>query len=318
MPRPRQKPVDRLRHKLWAHMLMQAYAASLKGKPGIRKQGLPTWADLGRSLLDTNKATRKILPAGRRFQGLTGVVNRGNDPRRVMLRVDVAELPMRPPNGIHQGIRTPSGRKLDGESKAKTRYAEFELNLVELGNTQLPASGLWDDALFWDLCGPHTMGVEEVRYAILKMAQALDLVAPSIIEYRPFVSKRRHRSMTAMSRVRQARVYAHSLRQISANPSAVGMSLLAALVTDSHATGDDELFQVHHEAFRHAAESMYLKYEIPKKLQMAFEKLVVEPMWKMTWRARPIYHVPSIDRPYLTMEEWSRLTGSKWEYLEIG
>lgn len=331
MPRPRVPPLDRLRHRFWAHSLRAEVARKARAKEAgdSARPDLP-WAKLGRLLIDKSTKARQLVPRDWRFQGLHGVAAKGDDPRRVVIRVAEGEMEIGVPSWAKAVTRRKSGRKSGDDhehdrlplatgtpqrSGRKFRYAELPLDLIELGELVCPGSSKWEVAPLWAFASEYVPGLEEIRLLISKLMQKLDLIAPTIEEHRPYVSASQYEVLAASTNKDKISRYKRSLLLLSERPDAYSTSLLAALVAESFIIDNDVLLDLHRTAFDHAIRQIFAD-QLMVGVKDQFESIVVSRILGLGWEMPATWHVSSIEAPLIMMDQWRQIS-KIWNWVRL-
>jgi len=226
MVRPKDEPLIRLSRRIWIRALRT-------GVDGIAAESIAseekTWNTLGRQLLHFSAYPQY---ADLRFKGLRGVVDDGNDPRRMVRRIDVLDTDGITPNDAGVVIRRPTRRASSDQDRTKS-YLEFPVDLVECGKNLCPGSEQWESAYLWRLSMPELPRLEELRMVISRLTTRLEMHTPSLDEYRPFLPAAEFSQLEQLTDIQIESRYRQSLEPFIRAKSADAMSLLAALVAES-------------------------------------------------------------------------------------
>lgn len=262
-------------------------------------RGVTTWTGLGRALL---AGFGEVASQGR-LQGVLGVVNRGNDPRRLIRRIPVGELETLLPEGGETVRRRVSGRAVAGEgSDAAMPYLQIPTDLVEAGEKLCPGSSHWENAYLWMLSYPVQPKLDDVRAAIsyLKYRLRLCTLPPNV--------SASHDDVWPFADSGLVDRYAASLRPLALSASADSLSLLGALVAESHITRQDTLLELHLEYFRQGVETL-LAHPLMSDIAKTFREWVADPILDTHWELPEDYHASSLSSPLISMRERQQITG---------
>ena len=300
MVRPKDEPLIRLSRRIWIRALRRDVDkwATEQGASG----DIP-WAELGRQLL---RVSQYPLYVDLLFKGILGVVNDGNDPRRIVRRIDVDDTDGTVPEGLSVVARQPSGPASDDAKP--TRYIEFPVDLVECGKDLCPGSEEWEIAYLWRVAMPQLPRLEQLRMVISRLITRLGMHTPSFDEYRPYLSTEEFSELEELSEAEAESRYRQSLEPFIAAKSPDAMSLLAALVAESFITDQELMMDIHRDAFKQASERL-LADEYFKDVEEDFTNMVTARILIMNWQMPAAYHVSSINSPFITMDRWKEITG---------
>lgn len=283
--------LDRLRNKVWSRALR--IGAIELGRPDA-----VSWLGLSRSLM----ATVSPEAASGRVQGLMGVVHDGNDPRRVLRRIDVEELPYELPSSASVSRRVAGSRRLQDDPPAKS-YHKIEVDLVEAGEKLVPGSADWMTAPFWWLAGQELPALEDVRGLITVLKQDLGLVTART----PVANRTGTTAGPAiLTQHALALRYEESLQLIAKSPSASAISLMGALLIETFLNDQDLLHDMHLAAFRQMVEAL-LSHSLFGDIREEFEDMVTSRFLMRPWQP-PTEHRSSLYAPFLTEAQWRERT----------
>lgn len=289
MARPADPLLVRLRNQVWARAL-RSRALELSVAEAV------SWAELERGLMAT------VCPeaAVGRVQSLLRVVHDGNDPRRVVRRIDIEQLPSLLPDSASVSERVPGSRHPEDSLGAK-KYQSIEVDLVVAGEKLVPGSAAWMTSPFWWLAAQELPALEDVRRLIAPLKAELGLLTAVIP-----VADSRHAAQTPQGVARRDRAlrYEQSLQLITKNPSAVALSLMAALLVESYLADQEILHDMHLSAFEQMVETM-LSQPLFGDIREPFESMVTSRFLMRPW-VLPDEHRSSVDAPFLTEAQLSQ------------
>jgi hypothetical protein len=279
MARPPDSSLDRLRRQVWIRALRIDYNKKIakKNSPSKSVLALASWAELGRLLIEQNADVAPITAV--RLQGLLGIVNKGNDPRRTILRIPVKELAHGAPQSACIVKRRPSGRSVDDDNQSDSiSYAEIPINLVECGETLCPGSDQWLNAYLWELTKSTTLpSLEDLRLNISWLKQKLDVC----ISHEMLIER-----------------YRNSLQPFAELPTANSLSLLAALTTESYITGQVVLLELHRECFYQGCKLFFSNPEF-STIRDVIDKFMIRKIVQQEWNEPFAYHISSLNSPFI-------------------
>ncbi len=300
MVRPKHEPLIRLSRRIWIRALIR----------DVDKRAMEhcssadiSWAELGRRLL---RVSQYPLYVDLLFKGILGVVNEGNNPRRIVRRIDVDDTDGSVPEGLSVVMRQPSGPAAN--DARPTRYIELPVDLVECGKDLCPGSEQWETAYLWRVAEPRLPSLEELRMVISRLTIRLGMHTPSFDEYRPYLSIEEFSELEELPEAEVESRYRHSLEPFIAAQSADAMSLLAALVAESFMTDQELMMNIHRDAFKQASE-LLLADKYFKDVEEDFSNLVTARILVMNWQMPAACHISSINSPFITMNRWKEITG---------
>jgi hypothetical protein len=305
-------PIQRFRWKVWIRRLRIETHQVLVAQGDAR--GITTWAKLQRKLLEQYGEDATIG----RLQGILGVVHRGNDPHRLMRRIEKDELGDRVPSGANLVRRRASGPNAPDHERAKHQYLEVRTDLVNAGEKLCPGSADWENACLWTLTYPVLPRLEELRETIAVLKRRMDLLSPSLDEFRSHVSARRFRAVRELSHREHVVRYADSLAPLAHHPTANSLSLLAALVAESFITDNDVLLDLHRDAFNLGVSNL-LAHPLMADIAREFQDWVTEPILTTAWQLPAFYHVSSLTEPFMHMDAWEKIVrkGRTWDAIVL-
>lgn len=293
-------PIQRLRWKVWIRRLrIEAHRAVVVQGDA---RGITTWAKLQRKLLEHYQKEATIG----RLQGILGVVHRGNDPHRLMRRIQEDELRDRVPAGANLVRRKASGPNAPDHERAMHQYFEIRTDLVTAGEKLCPGSADWENAYLWTLTYPVLPRLEELRETIAVLKRRMDLLSPSLDEFRSHVPARTFRAVRQLSHHEHVVRYADSLAPLARHPTANSLSLLAALVAESFITDNDVLLDLHQDAFNLGVINL-LAHPLMADIAREFQDWVTETILTTRWQLPEIYHASSLTEPIMHIDEWEKI-----------
>ena len=292
-------PIERLRRKVWIRALRIEFHRILLARGG---RGITTWAGLERKLLEAYDSAAMIG----RLQGILGVVHRGNDPRRLVRRIREDDLGEHVPAGAKQKARMASGRKPPDGAREEYSYWEIPIDLVDAGEKQCPGSSQWEDAYLWALAYPVLPRLEELRATISDIKLRMDILSPSLDQYRSHLPDVEFEVLAQLSHQEQVDRYEASLAPLANTPTANSLSLLAALVAESFITDQDVLLELHRHAFNQGVEKL-LTDPLMEDIAQEFHDWVALTVLTTAWRLPATYHVSALSEPFVPLESWEKI-----------
>lgn len=302
MVRPKDDPLLRMSRRIWIRALRTS-ADEKAAKPLEPEEN--TWKAFGVQLLQLSSHPQYAeLP----FQALLGVVDNGNDPRRIIRRIPLDEIPDVEPQDKGVVERKPSRRDPTADPDEVKNYLEVPVDLVECGKQLCPGSEEWEFAYLWRVAMPQLPRLEELRMVISQLTILLGVHTPSVEEHRPYLSAEEFSELEVLSEAEVESRYRQSLEPFIAAKSPDAMSLLAALVAESFITDQELIMNIHRDAFKQASERL-LADEYFKDVEEDFYNTVTARILLMSWQMPAGYHVSSISSPFITMDRWKEITG---------
>ncbi len=266
------------------------------------------WTPLASKLLE-ERGDHPALPVVVGTPGLLGVVKHGHDPRRVtrwITKEDASLLPLQHIPLVDYVARGPAPRG-QGKHEPEERK-QISIDLLARAHAALPQVARWDEAYLWVLALPTMPRLEELRLELARMKGRLLLCCPSSEQYRGVLRERQWRTLDNQSLSQRTARYRQGLNKIPRTDPALELSLLAALVAESWITDQEELLELHREAFSDAVDRL-LSNPWMADLRDPFKQLVAAPILLCQWQMPAAMHVSSLDAPFLAIEEWKELTG---------
>lgn len=292
-------PIERFRRKVWIRRLRIEMHQALIARGDAR--GITTWAKLQRKLLEPYG--EEVIVG--RLQAILGVVHRGNDPRRLIRRIKEEELAGRVPVGANQVRRKASGPKAPDHEREKNKYFEIPVDLVDAGEKLLPESADWESAYLWTLAYPVLPRLEELRATIAVLKRRMNLLSPSLDQYRAHVSDKSFEALELLSHHERVARYAESLAPLANSPTATSLSLLAALVAESFITDQEVLLDLHRDAFNQGVNNL-LADPLMADIAQEFRDWIAITILTTAWEFPAIYHVSSLTEPFVDLDEWEK------------
>ena len=310
--RPPTPAVDRLKHCTWIRQLRthQAIRDICDSGGDLPARGL--WSSLASALFSDLPV--EAMKRGN-LQAVTGIVQAGTDPTRLVRRVDPVELdgPALEAIAAQPGAKrvdrcrsgTPKGSK--GASPRETvTYQQITLDLVAQGERLAPGSADWMSAGFWALAGPALPRLEDLRQGLSALKQRLGLCTPHLEEMLPHLL-----SIDQVQRARRTEdewkaAYWGSLVPIANQVGPDSLSLLAGLVAETFMTDQSTLHNLHRRAFAVAMEQL-LAQPLMAELAPAFRALVGHRILVGSWELPATFHVSSLTAPFMSTQSFERM-----------
>lgn len=305
-------PIERLRWKVWIRRLRIEVHRALVVQGDA--SGVTTWAKLQRKLLAQYDQDATVG----RLQGILGVVHSGNDPRRLMRRIKEDELRGRVPVGANEVRRKASGPNAPDHERKKHKYFEIRTDLVAAGEKLCPGSADWENAYLWTLAYPALPRLEELRATIALLKRRMNLVSPSLDQFRSHVSHQRFTAVRQLSHREHVVRYAKSLAPLASHPTANSLSLLAALVAESFITDHDVLLDLHRDAFNQSVINL-LADPLMVDIAREFRDWIAATILTTAWELPAIYHVSSLTEPFVDADAWEKIVrkGRTWDAIVL-
>lgn len=305
-------PIARIRWKVWIRRLRIELYEVVRAQGDSR--GVSTWAKLQRALLAEYDQDATIG----RLQGILGVVHRGNDPRRLLRRIKEDELKGRVPVGASEVRRKASGPIAPDQKRDRHKYFEIRTNLVAAGEKLCPGSADWENAYLWILAYPVLPRLEELRATIAVIKRRMNLLSPSLDQYRSHVSQDHFNALSRLSDQERRARYVESLAPLANNPTANSLSLLAALVAESFITDHEVLLDLHRDAFRLGVDNL-LADPLMADITQEFEDWIAATILTTAWQLPAVYHVSSLTEPFMPIDAWEKIVrkGRSWDAIVL-
>lgn len=295
MSRRQDHALHRLRRKFWIRALRIQMSRSSNSEISEAANSLPS---LGALLF---KDWDGLAKTGHE-EGISGVYDKGSDPRKLIRRIPVEELPDEPGTEDKIVTRMRSGPSVKGEPRVMFTYQEVPLNLVERAENLCPGSADWESAPLWWLAGPQLPELISLRESMWGLKHHVGLCNPSPGMLRSYLHPRDYQRIKTTSLAERRQRYSNSLSLLSLAPTAAKMSLLAALVVDSYLVEDIDLLPMHQHHFSIGVDRL-LAHEFMADIATEFRELVQSRFMALDWEEPPAYHVPFVDEPFMITEQ---------------
>lgn len=294
--RPAEHPVTRLSHRVWAAML-RAAVAKADGAEG--KQPATSWAVLEHRLVSQKFC--KPLPPQPEAKGLRGVARAGNDPKKLVWRIDEAVDVGTEVQKLPTKTRRMSGPRQDGLEQPIKAYRQIPFDAVALGEQLHPGSSRWLDGPLWWLVAERSPSIDDVRNCLASSLRSLGLVRPTLDERRPYIGEEAYQATLSAPRGETLSVYRAALENVSTVVAPELLALLIALVKESYLTGEDDLYSLHCDLLYGVLER-WLSTPALKPLLPVLIRRVVYPCLAVL----PIHNLPPTDPLNVSMPaaEW--------------
>jgi hypothetical protein len=302
MARPPDSPLDRLRRQVWVRALRNDYKKSMLGRGSSNDpaKAFVSWSELGRLLVQQDAVAGSLSQI--RLQGLLGIVNKGSDPRRTILRIPVKEMARDAPQNVRIVKRRPSGRlEFGNDQNDVISYAEIPVNLVDCGEALCPGSDQWLNAYLWELTKSTTLpSLENLRLNISWLKQKLNVCTLPKRLHNHFFDMSVDNTETLHHKMLIER-YRNSLKQFEESPTANSLGLLAALTTESYITGQVALLELHRECFYQGCKLFFSNPEF-STIRDVIDKFLMQKIVQQEWNEPFAYHISSLNSPFMTVK----------------
>lgn len=277
------------------------------GDAGQAAKHRVSWTRFGLALIGSKWPEADELQP--RAQGLVGIANKGADPHQFRIRVPRDEISGAMPEGARLVRRVPPGKPIADEPReGPITYMELTLDLVARGEVMCPGSSGWIDADLWRLAEPCLPPLEEVRNLVGALLTRLKMCAP-----------RGHNDDAALdedvTRCRRQPGSEHVERYRAGVDSLVkeitpaSLSLLAALTAESFITDNEELLDIHRDAFVQAVDKVF-EDELMADIEPDFVKLIARRIVGLGWQLSTSQHRSSLWAPIISLDHWKAMTGT--------
>lgn len=303
--RPPLRPIDRVRHRLWAaNLLAMAKAAEKERRapPAPLQAKLfranPFW--LERAMRADNNG--KPMPSGERPQAFTGVLLFGADPTQCYERVTPRAF--KGQGRTSDSSLTPARR---GPAKGQP-YNRVAINLVDRGEALLPGSRRFFEADIWNLLQEMPRTLYDTHLAVQKLLQQLGRVRIHHAQVKAVGDQRLAQLRGSLPPVD----YRSQLKQLEDDYPAFDIdvfSLLANLVHESYLMGNRELHEIHLNALgTHYGKLAALNIDdhVSDDLNSEIQRKIIDQDW---WHAGYRHSFPPIDTSQLLLakDDWDTL-----------
>lgn len=299
MARSPESSLDRLRRQVWIRALRYDYNRKMAEDTSLSPsaQALVSWAEFGRMLLQQNAECENTITW--RFQGLLGIINNGNDPRRTILRIPVKELAQDLPQNARIVNRRPSGRPATGEKNSDSiSYIEIPIDLVYCGEALCPGSDQWLNAYLWELTKSNLPKLEDLRVIISHLKKILGVCTMPAKMQKKFQIMQIDDTKNNPHEMLIER-YRNSLKPFAELPTANSLSLLAALTTESYITGHEILLELHQESFYQGCKRYFENPEF-SDIKDTIDRVLIQKIVLQEWDEPFAYHTSSLNSPFIT------------------
>lgn len=314
MARQDDSPLEHLLFRFWSRRLLihhrrQSLATNVALQPGQDQE--IEWISLAKALHETDPDLG-WLPDDVLLPGLMGVVNKGNDPRRVIRRIPALELD-EVPEALREKFviveRQPSGRNPTvGKKEKSVRYVEIPVDLMHCARSLYTEYPAWERAYFWQLAGPELPRLEQLRLAISGLMNQISIYAPSLEEHAAYFPAEDAAVLEGLSDQQWCERYTVSMQPIIDMETPTSLSLLAALATESFIVDNEMLLHIHREGFWRAMQQI-ISDPCMADIRTDFETMVMARILLGSWSLPAAFHVSSIKAPFVYMDEWKKITG---------
>ena len=210
-------------------------------------------------------------------------------------------------------VRKASGKSPPDGPREKHLYWEIPVDLVAAADKLRPGSSDWENAYLWRLALPVLPRLEDLRSAIANLKREIGLVSPSLDEYRYHLPSDEFEAIAHRSHQEQVARYVSAMEPLTSCPTANALSLLGALVAESYITDQDMLLNLHRDAFYRGIKNL-LADSLMTDIAEEFEREVAFTILTAMWQFPAIYHVSSLNEPFLSSKAWETIVreGKSW------